>query len=588
MKRRIFLFFGGLLNPRKCLWLLLVLCAITANQLVAQIDGAGITRLPPLPGDTYAVGVSVNSIGEVAGASVGTNGRAVMWGADGTVTDLGLGPDTFAYSINDSGQVLAISFSSPGYVVWTPGSTVALPFYFTVFGDPSGPAGLFDTPNPHINNMGLVAGSLRPAPLCFLCNWDVAIYDTTTGSVTNLGSPGESGIPCGIDVNILGHVIASSFENSDSGDPGYGCYFYNGVSWTNIVPPPGFTPYWVFYVDALNDSDEVVGAISDTNMVVYAFSWTPSSGMTILGPGRAKGINNNGAIVGNYDNDSPFVNFSGYNVDLDTMVLGPVTNRPPSYTQFTNFVEVWGINDDGQVAGLGKVEAGQAGFLLPPLGASQYYPFLPSEESPHGGFWIFVIFWAGYFGNPELVEEWLWEDPPMASGFHYAIQSDVLFKEIANFPTGFSNLFTVSVNGTVLGQFGPGQSVVFSDYAAQLGSFLTNGTGVTQFDVTGIAPLVDSQNQQGFPLQLGFDQTNVVISMTMTPIGPPQLAIMAAGTNVVLTWPASAIDFTLNSTASLLPPAVWTAVSPGPVVVDGQNIVTNVISETQQFYRLSQ
>jgi len=33
---------------------------------------------------------------------------------------------------------------------------------------------------------------------------------------------------------------------------------------------------------------------------------------------------------------------------------------------------------------------------------------------------------------------------------------------------------------------------------------------------------------------------------------------------------------------------VWPAVSPGPVILNGQNIVTNPISGTRQFYRLSQ
>ena len=46
--------------------------------------------------------------------------------------------------------------------------------------------------------------------------------------------------------------------------------------------------------------------------------------------------------------------------------------------------------------------------------------------------------------------------------------------------------------------------------------------------------------------------------------------------------------FTLQSTTNLVSSAVWAAVSPGPVVIDGQNAVTNLISGTQQFYRLSQ
>ena len=32
----------------------------------------------------------------------------------------------------------------------------------------------------------------------------------------------------------------------------------------------------------------------------------------------------------------------------------------------------------------------------------------------------------------------------------------------------------------------------------------------------------------------------------------------------------------------------WATVSPSPVVIDGQNAVTNLISGTEQFYRLNQ
>jgi hypothetical protein len=44
----------------------------------------------------------------------------------------------------------------------------------------------------------------------------------------------------------------------------------------------------------------------------------------------------------------------------------------------------------------------------------------------------------------------------------------------------------------------------------------------------------------------------------------------------------------LQSSASLVPPAVWTANSTAPVVVAGRNTVTNPISGARQFYRLAQ
>jgi uncharacterized repeat protein (TIGR03803 family) len=72
----------------------------------------------------------------------------------------------------------------------------------------------------------------------------------------------------------------------------------------------------------------------------------------------------------------------------------------------------------------------------------------------------------------------------------------------------------------------------------------------------------------------------------------PQLTIVTAGTNVVLTWPTNVAGldysgFKLQSTTNLLA-GTWNAASPAPVVVSGQNTVTNSISGTQMFFRLSQ
>ena len=73
----------------------------------------------------------------------------------------------------------------------------------------------------------------------------------------------------------------------------------------------------------------------------------------------------------------------------------------------------------------------------------------------------------------------------------------------------------------------------------------------------------------------------------------PQLSIMPSGTNVNLTWPSgvggfSYSGFALQSTTNLSSTSGWSSVSPAPVVVNGQNAVTNPITGTQTFYRLSQ
>ncbi len=68
----------------------------------------------------------------------------------------------------------------------------------------------------------------------------------------------------------------------------------------------------------------------------------------------------------------------------------------------------------------------------------------------------------------------------------------------------------------------------------------------------------------------------------------PRLTITPAGTNVILTWSTSASGYALQSNIQLGAGAVWSSVSPLPVVVNGLNTVTNPISGSQKFYRLSQ
>jgi len=69
--------------------------------------------------------------------------------------------------------------------------------------------------------------------------------------------------------------------------------------------------------------------------------------------------------------------------------------------------------------------------------------------------------------------------------------------------------------------------------------------------------------------------------------GLPQLTILPSGSNVVLTWPAGFTGFTLQSIPNLFAQAVWTTVSPAPVIINENFVVTNSISVPTKFYRLS-
>ena len=86
----------------------------------------------------------------------------------------------------------------------------------------------------------------------------------------------------------------------------------------------------------------------------------------------------------------------------------------------------------------------------------------------------------------------------------------------------------------------------------------------------------------------GSNGTGTVFKLAMT----PQVGIGYSGSNIVLTWPTNqaGFDYTGYSlqSATNFASSNWSPVSPAPVAVNGQNTVTNPISGTQMFYRLSQ
>jgi hypothetical protein len=124
-------------------------------------------------------------------------------------------------------------------------------------------------------------------------------------------------------------------------------------------------------------------------------------------------------------------------------------------------------------------------------GSSEHNPVLPDGMEDGAFTFIGVVTDA-------------WTDPPVAEGFRYKMTSDSLFTEIQDFPTGFPNPFTVSVNGQELGEFGPGDSVDFTQFP---------GGGVKEFTVTGLTPLVDPENPIAFPLKLGFNTETADFTM---------------------------------------------------------------------------
>jgi uncharacterized repeat protein (TIGR03803 family) len=121
----------------------------------------------------------------------------------------------------------------------------------------------------------------------------------------------------------------------------------------------------------------------------------------------------------------------------------------------------------------------------------------------------------------------------------------------------------------------------------------TDGTGLTNlfdfglsdgFDIdTGL--ILADNTLYGTTTEGGSASAGAVFSLTLP--APPKLSITTSGTNVILTWPTSSIVFILQTSTGLGLSVVWTNNFPAPILGNGQNIVTNAISTTPQFYRLS-
>jgi uncharacterized repeat protein (TIGR03803 family) len=129
----------------------------------------------------------------------------------------------------------------------------------------------------------------------------------------------------------------------------------------------------------------------------------------------------------------------------------------------------------------------------------------------------------------------------------------------------------------------------------------TNGTGFTTlYSFTPPDPFVSTNSDGIYPYagltlsgnilygaaQWGGDSGNGTVFSLSLPV--PRMRIIRSGSNVVLTWPTNVTGFTLQSTTNLAPLGVWTTVFPGPVIVGGQNTITNLASATLRFYRFIQ
>jgi uncharacterized repeat protein (TIGR03803 family) len=148
----------------------------------------------------------------------------------------------------------------------------------------------------------------------------------------------------------------------------------------------------------------------------------------------------------------------------------------------------------------------------------------------------------------------------------------------------------ISGNGTVFAVSTDGTGFrVIHDFAALTGSAGDAGKGTNTDGAIPYAGLfLSGDTLYGGAYEGGNSGNGTIFSLTLPVAVAPQLTLIPSAGNSVLTWPTNAVEFTLQSATNLGPTAIWTTNSPAPVVVNGLNTVTNPISGTQEFFRLSQ
>ena len=139
-----------------------------------------------------------------------------------------------------------------------------------------------------------------------------------------------------------------------------------------------------------------------------------------------------------------------------------------------------------------------------------------------------------------------------------------------------------------------GMTLLYSSYLG--GSWQDWGYRLAVHPQDGVL-MVGQTWSHNYPSLNAFQSTNATIANFENPadaiitritpaIEAPTLRIARSGSNVLITWPTNFAGFTLQSRATLSPPADWQPVATTPLVLGGQFTVVQPVAETSQLFRL--
>jgi uncharacterized repeat protein (TIGR03803 family) len=239
-----------------------------------------------------------------------------------------------------------------------------------------------------------------------------------------------------------------------------------------------------------------------------------------------------------------------------------ISTNGTNYTVLHNFAALSGNSDGFGPAGAGLILSGNTLYGTASGGGTNGYGTIFSLNTSGTNFAVLHTF--NYSDG----------DDPVAG---LTMSGNVLF--------GTTELGGTNGNGTVFSLNTDGSHFTVLHHFTELSGSGTNSDGAKP----GGGLVLSGNTLYGTAQGGGSSGHGTVFSLTVVlPVSPPQLTIIPSGTNVILNWPTNAAGFTLESTTNLAAPAVWITNAPPPVVVGTNNVVTNGITGSRKFYRLSQ
>jgi probable HAF family extracellular repeat protein len=327
--------------------------------------------------DGHVVGVSENGIDPLTGFRAL---EAVLWGKDGSITDLGTlgGNQSNAFAVNNRGQVAGAALNTipdpytANFIIGSSGTTQAHAFRWTKSQGMQdlGTLGGADSAAFYINDRGQIAGysftdsTVNPntgVPTTHPFLWE-------NGKMTDLGTLGGSFAgPFGFEsfggLNNRGEVVGTS---NLAGDLTNHPFLWTKSGGMKDLGTLGGTFGFAAWI---NDAGEVVGTASTPgDQFLHAFLWRDGI-MTDLGtPGsdpntQPRSINSRGQVVGGSFDSAVgdlhgFLWENGSIADVNTLIASG---------SGATIIGAFDINDRGEVAATGfDANGDQRAFLLIP------------------------------------------------------------------------------------------------------------------------------------------------------------------------------------------------------------------------------